>query len=41
MWKDEATAADILLAAQDIQRFTERMSYSDFIGLVAEENQRP
>jgi uncharacterized protein with HEPN domain len=31
MWKDEATAADILLAAQDIQRFTERMSYSDFM----------
>lgn len=31
MWKDEATAADILLAAQDIQRFTAGMSYNDFM----------
>jgi uncharacterized protein with HEPN domain len=31
MWKDEATATDILLAAQDIQRFTTGMSYADFL----------
>ena len=31
MWKDDATAADILLAAQDIQRFTAGMSYEDFL----------
>ena len=31
MWKDEATAADILLAAQDIQQFTAGMSYDDFV----------
>ena len=31
MWKDDATAADILLAAQDIQRFAAGMSYEDFL----------
>jgi len=31
MWKDEATAADILLAAQDIQRFAVGMTYDDFL----------
>jgi uncharacterized protein with HEPN domain len=31
MWKDDATAADILLAAQDIQRFTAGLSYGDFV----------
>ena len=31
MWKDEGTAADVLLAAQDIQRFTTGMSYEDFL----------
>ncbi len=31
MWKDEATAADILLAAQDIQRFTAGLRYDDFL----------
>ncbi len=31
MWKDEATAADILLAAQDVQQFTVGMSYEDFL----------
>lgn len=31
MWKDDATAADILLAAQDIQRFAAGLSYADFL----------
>ncbi len=31
MWKDDATAADILLAAQDIQRFAAGLSYDDFV----------
>lgn len=31
MWRDEATAADILLAAQDIQQFTTGKSYEDFV----------
>ncbi|HEV2349618.1 MAG TPA: DUF86 domain-containing protein [Terriglobia bacterium] len=31
MWKDNATAADILLAAQDIERFTAGPSYEDFV----------
>ena len=30
MWKDEATAADILLAAQDVQRFASGMSFEEF-----------
>jgi len=30
MWKDEATAADILLAVQDSQRFAAGMSCDDF-----------
>lgn len=32
MWRDEATAADILLAAQDIQQFTIGKSNADFLG---------
>ncbi|HEX4707285.1 MAG TPA: HepT-like ribonuclease domain-containing protein [Candidatus Udaeobacter sp.] len=31
MWKDDATAADILLAALDIQRFAAGVSYDDFL----------
>lgn len=31
MWKDDATAADILLAAQDIQVFTAGISHEDFL----------
>src|SRR3712207_9129972 len=31
MWKDDATAADILLATRDIQRFATGMSYEDFV----------
>lgn len=31
MWKDDATAADVLLAAQDIQRFAAGMTYQGFL----------
>jgi len=31
MWKDDATAADILLAAQDVQQFTKGLTYQDFL----------
>jgi uncharacterized protein with HEPN domain len=31
MWKDDATAADILLAARDIRRFTAGLSRDDFL----------
>lgn len=31
MWKDEATAADILLAAEDIQQFAAGRSYEEFL----------
>lgn len=31
MWKDDATAADILLAAQDIQQFAAGISHEDFL----------
>jgi uncharacterized protein with HEPN domain len=31
MWKDDATAADILLAARDIRQFTAGLSRDDFL----------
>ena len=31
MWKDDATAADILLAAQDIQKFAAGMAREEFL----------
>lgn len=31
MWKDDAIAADILLAAQDIQQFVAGMSHEEFL----------